>query len=369
MIAFHPTAESDGVARILIVSMRNHTRHVWRCASYEFEDTIRACDAADLLAPVPRVHSNRIIRRVWRAAGRAPRLVAPMPAGRQYDLLLALCQNRSDIRRLAALNDVADRCRLKACFLEEIWAADVHQWREELACLRDFDAVFTFSASSVVPLSEVLERPCHFIPGAVDALKFCPYPDPPVRGIDVYGMGRRMDGAHRTLMHLAEGQGWFYLYDTVANFSVIDPAEHRGLLSSLVKRSRFFIACPSKFNEPQATQGQEELGLRYFEGIAGGAVVLGRAPRCKAYEQNFDWPDAVVPLKTTDGSDIADVIAELDRQPDRVAQVRRENVVNSLLRHDWVYRWRAMLDIVGLPPSDGISVREMRLKRLAQTVL
>jgi hypothetical protein len=358
-----------GSARILIVSMRNLSPHVSRCAAYEFEDMIRACDAADLLAPVRYVHRGRIMRRVWRA-GRAGRLLAPpITAGRDYDLLLALCQNPFDLRCLAQLRGIRDRCRRSACFLGEVWSAAIDKWRADLKHIADFDAVFTPFASSVAALSEVLGRPCHLILGGVDAAGFCPYPDRPLRSIDVYSMGRRPEIVHGALMRLAERGRLFYVYDTVSNFAVRDPAEHRALLSNFVKRSRYFLAYRAKFDSPDETHGQEELGLRHFEGAAGGAVMLGSAPRCEAYDQNFDWPDAVVPLSATNAFEVGEVIAELDGQPERVARIRRDNVVNSLLRHDWVYRWSQMLDIVGLPPSDGMPLRKAHLKRLAGKVL
>jgi hypothetical protein len=147
------------------------------------------------------------------------------------------------------------------------------------------------------------------------------------------------------------------------------PAEHRQLLSNFVKRSRYFLAYPAKFDRPDETRGQEELGLRQFEGAAGGAVMLGSAPQCEAYHRNFDWPDAIIPLSSTTPSEVGKLIAELDAQPDRVARIRRDNVANSLLRHDWVYRWRQMLEIIGLPPSEGMMLREADLKHLAGMVL
>ena len=309
------------------------------------------------------------MRRVSRAIGQPHRIVAePIPPGRHYDLLLALCQSPSDLRYLAHLRGLRERCARSACLLEEVWNVDIERWSRDIRWVADFDAVFTLLGASVPPLSKLLGRACHHVLGGVDAIKFCPYPDPPVRSIDVYSMGRRSEVVHTALMRLAEQHRWFYLYDTVANFSVIDPPQHRWLLSNFIKRSRYFMAYPAKFNSPDETRGQNELGLRQFEGAAGGAVMLGSPPRSEAYNRNFDWPDAIIPVSATNGADVGDVMTELDRQPERVARIRRDNVANSLLRHDWVYRWRSMLEIVGLAPSPEMTVREADLKRLAGIV-
>jgi len=364
-----PAAESDR-PRILILSMRNLTTHASRCATYEFEDTISACDAVDVVAPVRTPSPGRISRRLQRSVGRPDWTVtASVPLEPEYDLLLATFQEPSDLEYFARLRGIRERCRRTACMLQEVWASQMDQWRPHLRALSEFDVLFTPLASSTSTLSELSGRPCHFVIGAADALRFCPYPGPPDRSIDVYSMGRRSKAVHRALLDLADAGTYFYLYDTVANFSVMNPAEHRALLRNFVKRTRYFLAYPAKFDSPEETHGQQEVGLRHFEGAAGGAVMLGSPPRCQAYEDHFDWPDAVVPVSTSEPSDIREVIAELDRQPERVERIRRNNIVNALLRHDWVYRWRQMLDVIGLAPSEGMSVREAQLKRLAAMVL
>jgi hypothetical protein len=43
-------------------------------------------------------------------------------------------------------------------------------------------------------------------------------------------------------------------------------------------------------------------------------------------------------------------------------------VTQALLRHDWVYRWEAILQAAGLEPMQGARERKNRLKRLAETV-
>src|SRR5438552_3349959 len=77
--------------------------------------------------------------------------------------------------------------------------------------------------------------------------------------------------------------------------------------------------------------------------------------------------DAVVPLPL-DSRGIAAVIRELDQQPERQERIRRTNVVQSLLRHDWVYRWEAILTLAGLPPMPELVKRKERLAELAEMV-
>jgi hypothetical protein len=96
--------------------------------------------------------------------------------------------------------------------------------------------------------------------------------------------------------------------------------------------------------------------------------MLGEIPNNEVFPQLFDWPDAVIPLPY-DSSDIDMVIKELDGDPERQGRIRRTSVAQALLRHDWVYRWEAILDAVGLEPMQGALERKHRLGKLAQAVI
>jgi len=159
----------------------------------------------------------------------------------------------------------------------------------------------------------------------------------------------------------------FYMYDTfaeMAEMQVHDPRQHRGMFANVAKRSRYFLVAPAKMDCPEETQGQIELGYRYFEGAAAGAVMIGQAPNCEAFREMFPWPDAVIPIQT-DGSDVIQTVAALDLDPARVTAIGRRNAAEALLRHDWVYRWKEIFRATGIEPSPRLVVRERHLKDLA----
>ena len=93
--------------------------------------------------------------------------------------------------------------------------------------------------------------------------------------------------------------------------------------------------------------------------------MLGQAPDCDSFHEMFGWPDAVIDIKT-DGSDTADVLSSLSAQPERLREISRRNAMEALLRHDWVYRWKQILDIAGLKPAPAMEARERRLQQLAE---
>jgi hypothetical protein len=269
-----------------------------------------------------------------------------------------------DLRYVERIEGLRESCRTMVCLFDELWPNETASWRSYLSVARDFDCFFLNTQSSVDITKGVTQKPTEFIPFGVDSLIFCPYPVNPSRSIDVFSIGRRPAAMHQALLACSQRDGSFYVYDTVSNFSVIDTREHRSLLSQRIKRSRYFISYPAKFDQnPPAF----ELGSRYFEGAAGGAILVGMPPTNTTYERYFDWPDAVFPTPP-DGSQIIALIADLDRQPERLARVRRDNVINSLLRHDWVYRWRQIQEHVGVPVSSGTLERQGYLTRLANQI-
>jgi hypothetical protein len=359
---------SESGARVLLFSTRNLSQHVSHCQRYEFEDVIAEADNIDLVAPRrPAERSEgravRYIKRILRY--NRPLIDGEICVNKEYDLFVAMVKGREDLRYVQLIKGLHERCRKLVCLIDELWPDDVARLsRSDLELMRGFDYIFLNLESGVDATKQLTQRSPQFMPYGVDALGFCPYPGSPRRSIDVFCMGRRPAGIHQALLACAEQDGIFYVYDTVSNFSVIDPSEHRRLLSNTIKRSRYFIAYPGKFDQGMS---QFVLGNRYFEGAAGGAILLGKGAANTPYERYFDWPDAVLSTPV-DGSQIAELIADLDGQPERLARIRRDGVINVLLRHDWAYRWRQILETVGLPVSRGILEREGRLKRLADLV-
>jgi hypothetical protein len=112
---------------------------------------------------------------------------------------------------------------------------------------------------------------------------------------------------------------------------------------------------------------QNELGFRYYEGAAAGALLLGQAPADESFSKMFDWQDSVFAIEP-DGSDVVETVRSLIRQPERITAASRRNVQQSLLRHDWVYRWKTLFDHAGVSAPPGMTDRMACLKTLASTI-
>ena len=136
------------------------------------------------------------------------------------------------------------------------------------------------------------------------------------------------------------------------------------MLAAILKHSRYFIANRSHVNNPEFTAGRDEISARFYEGVAAGTAMIGEAPRTDEFQRQFDWPDAVIHLPF-DSPDIADILADLNRDPARLQTVRARNVREAARRHDWLHRIRIVFDVLGLQPVDGMDARAERLDRIA----
>ncbi len=356
-----------------MATLRNLTRRPYRCSLYEAEDVLADIDDVDLIGLEAKWGSwfrDLLVQKVlWHDVSKRLIFVNPgmrkVRLTREYDLFIVICQNYWDLPYINAIDKWRDRSKTSVCWIDEIYAASIPRLKHCLNALSRFDHIFVGLKGSVAALSNAANRSCHWLPGGVDALRFSPFPDSPRRVIDVYSIGRREARIHRALLKAAGRGEIFYVYDTFAgsNTEVYDHRQHRDLFANAAKRSRCFLVAPARMDDA-VTQGQVEVGYRFYEGAAAGAVLIGQPPNCEAFGELFPWPDAVIPIQP-DGSDVIEALARLGSDPGRASATGRRNAVEALLHFDWVYRWKEIFRVAGVEPLPGMAARERRLKELA----
>jgi hypothetical protein len=371
--AYPDSAPRSQTPRTLIVSQRNLGKVLpFRCPHFEFEDIVAEIDSVDMLAPRMDIATRRhgIAKKL---AYHTPISLNPgirperIRAG--YDLFLAICGNPSDLLRINAAGDWRSACRKAVCLIDEVWLKEIKDYRNFLQMLKRFDLVVLYYSNSVAAINDLLqEEKCIFAPPGVDTIRFCPYPNPPLRSIDVYSIGRRSAVTHQALLKLAVTGPLFYLYDSTSADQVLDATEHRILVAKLSMRSRYFIVNPGLIDRPDIRGDQIEIGNRYFEGAASGNILLGERPRNGEFEKLFDWADALIEMPYN-SPEIGKILRDLDAQPERQLAARKMNMSQALLRHDWLYRWETILNALGVEPLPGLRSRKEKLRRLADLVM
>ena len=363
--------------RTLIFSLRNLRFQAANCCIYEWEDLLCDIEGAELYCPKSEYPLSRKIYRAARSVSgsdKFARSITSFPDGitldREYDLLFVVVDSPWYLHLVNSIKGWRDKCRYAVCFIAETWDPELDNWALQQEPFRNFDHIFVGVTHCVEGLEKRFGTPCTYLPPAVNTKRFCPYPNPPERSIDVAYVGRRSPEIHNSLKKLSSQGNFFYYYDTVKGqkLEIDNHQEHRELFASLLQRSRYTIAYYAKFNSTEETGGQQEIGYRFFECAAAGTVILGIPPNNKEFSKYFDWEDPVIKVdpRTTD---IRDVIAELDAQPERLAKIARDNTANCLLKHDWTYRWKDILTSVGLQPTETTINHIDYLHKLAENIM
>jgi hypothetical protein len=378
--------------RVLIASDYNSKERAHFTSSYEFCQVIAECEDADLVAPsiynslekylgsILPPHDNlgvqrdfnRLVAGIRKRVGlkNAPTIV-PVNLSKDYELFVYMAWSPQALVELPRIRNWRQRCSKAVVFIQELWASTIEQNREYLKLLDQFDHVFLLHPGSVAGTQKYTRTPCSFMPAGTDCLIRTPYPSTPERVIDFYSIGNRAEGLHKQLVNLAEKQQIFYLYDSLSSSDsrMKSWREHHLLVANNIKRSRYFIAfSPAAIATYKAgqTKSEQVVPNRLFEGAAGGTVMLGQAPECPEFYEHFDWPDAVIKI-SPNPDDIKEVLEELESQVARTERARHTNAIQSLRRHDWVYRWERMLEAVDLKPSPKAHKRKLQLHQLADT--
>lgn len=363
-------SQSDN-PRVLIYSQRNLVTILpFRCAHFEFENMISQIDSADILAPRidPSSLRHTVAKRIaYHSSFALNPGIQRIPIEKDYDLFLAICGDPTDLLRLSALGNWRSRCRKSVCLIDELWVTQMDSYHSFLRLLEAFDVVMLYYSQSVGPLGKRIGTQCAYLAPGVDTIRFCPYPTWPKRVIDVYSVGRRSKITHGTLLKMVQEDGLFYLHDSIAANQVLDPMEHRALFANIAKRSRYFIVNPGLIDRRDIRGDQIEIGDRYFEAAASGAILLGERPDNPEFARLFGWPDSMIHLPF-DSPDIDQIVKTLDDDPARQERMQRRNVKEALMRHDWVYRWEEILGAVGLEPMPELFQRKERLRQLAEDI-
>lgn len=285
-----------------------------------------------------------------------------------YDLFFFACQFPHELAALARFKNWRKRSGFAAAYILETWSSSLAHAASNLRLLNQFDHVFVLNEQSIPELRKYVDVPITFLAPATDGVLATPMPVPPQRTIEVYSYGRRSPAVHQELLQISRAsRDVFYVYDSINGGKVKDWLDHRLLNASNMSRSKFFVA----FNPRDVGAGargafrdEEALSTRYFEGAAGGAVMLGSKPASAGFDQYFDWPDALIPLSPQGG--IRELLADLASQEDRLRTASHRNVVESLRRHDWSHRWAQILKTVGMEPLPALHERQAALRNLSE---
>lgn len=358
--------------KLLILSQRRLNFKVSRCVPYEFEETVAKLEGSEIISLLPQNFfqiKNRISNRLARNTKILfkPGITASL-TNNNYEIILVVCQLTRDLPSIYATGLLKNNSKKKICWLEEIWTKDIKHLVGHLHILKMFDYVITSCKDSVETLEKYIGKKIYYLPPGVDSIKFSPYPNYPERSIDLLAIGRKSKNTHNDLLKNIDGKNFFYIYDTLVaktEFSLL--SQHRRLIAEMSKRSCFFLANKAKINRDDETAQQEEIGYRFFEGISSGAILVGDYPKNQEFSKNFDWDNSVIQFNKDD-INLFEFLHKLSKEKDLLTNIRINNMINALQRHDWLYRWKTIKKIIDEKETEEMKNRQKLLNKISLNV-
>ena len=364
-------------SRVLTWSLRNIQNFVYNSCLFEFEDVISEVDKADIYSPSQFGPRSRVINKAIVSATRHVKplsLAAVNPylksksLDREYDMYFVTLDFPWYGSSINMLKDWRKKCKTAVCYIVEIWNEDIPQMKNFMKFFDQFDLICIGTQHVLKDVQAMTDTPVMFVPPGVDTIKFCPdFESGKKRSIDITNLGRRSLSTHNALLEKSEKEKNFFYYHELTNGSVLrvdDHQAHRTLIANLLGSSRYYVTNYAKADMPKLIAGEYEIGYRFFEGAAAGAVLIGARPKGDLYDKYFNWEDSIIPVRF-DEPDISKIIDELDACPGYIESIQARNAMNSLLQHDWVYRWEMILEELGQEPTPGITARKQKLKETA----
>lgn len=366
---------SQNASRIAIISSRDKNNFAYNSCLYEFEDIIAEVDNVDLINLPPSPPIKTLAQKAVKKSAQyipsltkvSPPLIPKIELEKEYDLLFVILDLPYSMFNLNLIKQWREKCKVAVCYVIELWQTEIAKYKNYLTFLQNFDFVFLGHAQIVEQTQNVVGKPCAYLAPGVDTLRFCPESLYSVRNIDLCSMGRRSPITHEALLELTQKRDFFYHYDLLkaAENQISNYQAHRIFTANILKHSRYFIANHAKVDCLEKTGGQIEIGYRFFEGAAAGTVMLGRAPNNDIFQHYFNWENAVIPMEFHEPN-IEKIITGLDGRSEFLQQIRSNNIKNSFLKHDWLYRWQTVLERAGLSPIEKLEKRQSYLQQLAQ---
>jgi hypothetical protein len=150
------------------------------------------------------------------------------------------------------------------------------------------------------------------------------------RDIFAYWMGRRYEPLHEALEAYCAARGLTYRY-TKRGGEFPDPHD----LNRVIARSRYFVVTPPDLDNPARTGRYSPMMMRYLEGLASGARLIGVPPNREELARMLP-PDALVRC-APDGADLEAALAR-DAADPRAEDRHRAAQRRVVAEHGWQRR-------------------------------
>lgn len=342
----------------VLSELESQNNHVGWLASYDIENTLVDTCNATIISPQPN-NQIRLFKRYRQKIFQSWFKLKDLPTlGAGPNVLLAIGMGTSSLRMIPALGSLVKKFDVRLAYLFDLYEP---QYLDR-QIISQLDRLFIPIAEITDKVNENFPGKASFLPHAFDVLTYGS--DNRHRCIDITSYGRRNPDLHQCLQknfNQPESPR-FYFHSTFSQPRVDSYREHRTLLAKLLAKSQISLCFEP--SEIERFYGYSPVLTRWFEGWAAGCTIVGKRPFGKGVEELIGWTNSTIEIPDTPSEWIPFFEEILGDKP-----MLQENTVRNyrecLLRHDWRYRIKDMLETVGLPLPENLQAEIGQLKQKA----
>ncbi len=269
-----------------------------------------------------------------------------LPQGQGPNLLLVVGLLPEFLFAIETLEPLLSQFDLRLAYLLDSFAPS---WLTP-SLLPQFDHLFVMS-SELADAVQPLGISTSFLPLGIKTDGFKMH-DP--RWIDVINYGRSNAAVHQQLQSQFNqpDSSRLYFHSTFSCAEVFDQREHDMLMGKLLSQSKISLCFEA--SQLRRFWGSSPLLYRWLEAWAAGCTIVGKKPFGAGVAELMDWPNSAIDLPEAP-ADWLPMIEMLLDDTALLAQNAQRNRQECLLRHDWRYRIKTMLETVDLPIPEALS--------------
>ncbi|GLQ07896.1 glycosyltransferase [Sneathiella chinensis] len=352
------------MSKLLMVSARDVFSDFADCCAFELEDTIHEALDADFLL-LGKQHFSPSSTNLNKNG---------FNNRKEYDAVFIVTNN---FRKLAITIQMMEKLGIQAKQTAAyVFGAYVHDLQyfhlpaakhllPRYTALKKVDHFFGPIPETLSALSNMLDRPFHYSPIAVDVLNVAH--EGQERWISVNGFGRQEPGVNNLLADTMNRPGSPHVYfhtNSMVSAGLLDWKRYREQFWHLLRMSRLSLTFDALFYNPGNRAKHSFVGPRWYESLATGTVVIGQAPKTDEAKALLDWDNATVDLPENPAKAV-DYILGMLSAPEELDRIGQENIRQMRQRHDWRYRIKDMLESLEIEQPGILQEQIAMLRRQA----
>jgi hypothetical protein len=289
---------------------------------------------AELLSPA--IAPNSLMRRL---SGREKLQFSPLDCA-GGDVLFVVARGPEDLAMVNAIRHVRRKfSRIHAFVTDSYFQAGFYS---ETAL---FDSITVTALEDRDFPAQRFGILVHHLYQGTDALQWAPR-QALGREIDIMSFGRTPPSYQSALtqaFHRMDSP-YLYLHSPLGNLSGPTVQVERAMLFKLLHRTRISLAFHLLI-EPQGGRPRSMMVTsRWLESLLSGCVVAGRRPVSSMADEMLDWAGSTIELSAAPEEAVQELQALLQDEG-ALQQQRRNNVRNTVERHDWRLRIQALCSL------------------------